>query len=455
METGAYYHHTTYTDYRYSPSPYSAYPYQDHRPPLPVGPLPQLQHTQPEQYMPQFAQHAFYEQTHYSQPQPRSASNILPILPPLVPRFAPPTSTAAVSAPVSYAPLSLPSTSYGGPPLSMPPSSSYPYSVSEPSAPLAIPGSQYPDSSPSPYDGSYSTAYSSASSPYTPPQPSLAVYRLPMHLSNPPSGDAPGPYPTTTATTTTTSRPSHLFYNLPPHHPPIPEESIAGATTLALLSDPDASRRNSLPIAALTAMSLSPSSSPPDHVPTVKHEHPSDPAFRRPSTASAPIPIQGHAATVPAPRSSPSSPPPPSLGGRPRRHSEQLRRSRVASFSESPSASALRDHHSYSYRSTSPLLITPQSTTPPSSLRSTDREPLFRCDDCGKAYKHPNCLAKHRWEHSPMWGMASKFLLSKHQQVQLMEAAAILVGMGCAADDGGVEDMMGGGLSATIPNGAA
>lgn len=30
-------------------------------------------------------------------------------------------------------------------------------------------------------------------------------------------------------------------------------------------------------------------------------------------------------------------------------------------------------------------------------------------------------LVKHRWEHSPHWHEASKFLLSKHQQVQLLE----------------------------------
>ncbi|KAG0061478.1 hypothetical protein BGZ90_003563 [Linnemannia elongata] len=49
--------------------------------------------------------------------------------------------------------------------------------------------------------------------------------------------------------------------------------------------------------------------------------------------------------------------------------------------------------------------------------------------DCGKVYKHPNCLWKHRWLHSQYWKSATKFLLSKHQQVQLMEAAAILLGM--------------------------
>ncbi|KAJ2986108.1 hypothetical protein NUW54_g9901 [Trametes sanguinea] len=41
-------------------------------------------------------------------------------------------------------------------------------------------------------------------------------------------------------------------------------------------------------------------------------------------------------------------------------------------------------------------------------------------------YRHPSCLIKHRWEHSPHWREASKFMLSKHQQVQLLEAAAIL-----------------------------
>ncbi|KAI1296398.1 hypothetical protein EDD11_007333 [Mortierella claussenii] len=54
---------------------------------------------------------------------------------------------------------------------------------------------------------------------------------------------------------------------------------------------------------------------------------------------------------------------------------------------------------------------------------------VHKCLDCGKIYKHPNCLWKHRWLHSVYWKGATKFLLSKHQQVQLMEAAAILLGM--------------------------
>ncbi|KAI0371904.1 hypothetical protein BV20DRAFT_1112230 [Pilatotrama ljubarskyi] len=54
------------------------------------------------------------------------------------------------------------------------------------------------------------------------------------------------------------------------------------------------------------------------------------------------------------------------------------------------------------------------------------RGTIFKCESCSKVYRHPSCLIKHRWEHSPHWREASKFLLSKHQQVQLLEAAAIL-----------------------------
>lgn len=34
-----------------------------------------------------------------------------------------------------------------------------------------------------------------------------------------------------------------------------------------------------------------------------------------------------------------------------------------------------------------------------------------------------------RWEHTPEWSYTSKLLISKHQQVQLLEAATVLVGM--------------------------
>ncbi|KAH8692917.1 hypothetical protein BGW36DRAFT_30296 [Talaromyces proteolyticus] len=53
----------------------------------------------------------------------------------------------------------------------------------------------------------------------------------------------------------------------------------------------------------------------------------------------------------------------------------------------------------------------------------------LRCDQCGKGYKHSSCLTKHMWEHDPAWALTSKLLISKHQQVQLLEAATVLVAM--------------------------
>lgn len=35
----------------------------------------------------------------------------------------------------------------------------------------------------------------------------------------------------------------------------------------------------------------------------------------------------------------------------------------------------------------------------------------------------------YRWEHNPAWALTSKLLISKHQQVQLLEAATVLVAM--------------------------
>ena len=48
----------------------------------------------------------------------------------------------------------------------------------------------------------------------------------------------------------------------------------------------------------------------------------------------------------------------------------------------------------------------------------------FRCE-----HAVDGCLDDDRWEHTPEWSYTSKLLISKHQQVQLLEAASVLVSM--------------------------
>ncbi|KAI8980836.1 hypothetical protein BDB01DRAFT_795795 [Pilobolus umbonatus] len=71
---------------------------------------------------------------------------------------------------------------------------------------------------------------------------------------------------------------------------------------------------------------------------------------------------------------------------------------------------------------------------------SYNSQQYYKCNHCGKSYKHPNCLQKHRWEHSEEWELTSKLLLTKHQQVQMLEAAAILVNMDRKHDDRNRDD---------------
>ncbi|BGP36547.1 hypothetical protein JCM10449v2_000448 [Rhodotorula kratochvilovae] len=62
---------------------------------------------------------------------------------------------------------------------------------------------------------------------------------------------------------------------------------------------------------------------------------------------------------------------------------------------------------------------------PPKGKRK-EKGQTYECEKCSKVYRHSTCLTKHRWEHTEHWKEASKLLLSKHQQVQLLEGAAIL-----------------------------
>ncbi|KAF8132877.1 hypothetical protein EV363DRAFT_1449078 [Boletus edulis] len=102
----------------------------------------------------------------------------------------------------------------------------------------------------------------------------------------------------------------------------------------------------------------------------------------------------------------------------------QVPRAASAKGTSEPDPASVDDSH----LSVSP----PQShtTIPSNSVNGIKsgrkRGTIFTCESCSKVYRHPSCLIKHRWEHTLQWREASKFVLSKHQQVQLLEAAAIL-----------------------------
>ncbi|KAJ8515117.1 hypothetical protein ONZ45_g7419 [Pleurotus djamor] len=101
--------------------------------------------------------------------------------------------------------------------------------------------------------------------------------------------------------------------------------------------------------------------------------------------------------------------------------------------SAADASNALSDTHHYGHDAEAPL-----SSSVPEHLNNPLAAPIainkngkkrgmdYKCESCSKIYRHPSCLIKHRWEHTPQWREASKFVLSKHQQVQLLEAAAIL-----------------------------
>ncbi|KAJ5888414.1 hypothetical protein N7495_008455 [Penicillium taxi] len=97
-------------------------------------------------------------------------------------------------------------------------------------------------------------------------------------------------------------------------------------------------------------------------------------------------------------------------------------------------------------------------------IKTEGKRVPVRCERCGKGYKHGSCLSKHMcvsphaapgrlplpssgtcamsalcrspswWEHDPAWSITSKLLISKHQQVQLLEAATVLVHMNVDED---------------------
>ncbi|KAL1296997.1 hypothetical protein AAFC00_004593 [Neodothiora populina] len=78
----------------------------------------------------------------------------------------------------------------------------------------------------------------------------------------------------------------------------------------------------------------------------------------------------------------------------------------------------------------------------PALVKKKSAHPDLKCETCGKGYKHSSCLTKHLWEHTPEWQLTSKLLISKHQQVQLLEAASVLMAMNVepTSDSGKMSD---------------
>ncbi|KAE9985050.1 hypothetical protein BLS_000077 [Venturia inaequalis] len=98
-----------------------------------------------------------------------------------------------------------------------------------------------------------------------------------------------------------------------------------------------------------------------------------------------------------------------------------------SAIADSPALEALPEMETFSTKARS------RRASDGSQLRKgdgkRDKGGELKCETCGKGYKHSSCLTKHLWEHTPEWQLTSKLLISKHQQVQLLEAASVLVAM--------------------------
>lgn len=74
-----------------------------------------------------------------------------------------------------------------------------------------------------------------------------------------------------------------------------------------------------------------------------------------------------------------------------------------------------------------PTLLTTSSPAPGEAKRvRIHTNSMHQCGVCGKMYKHRNCLTKHAWEHHESWALTKKWCQTKHQQVQMLEAAQVL-----------------------------
>jgi len=105
--------------------------------------------------------------------------------------------------------------------------------------------------------------------------------------------------------------------------------------------------------------------------------------------------------------------------------------SRSSSFDSSPPSSPTSSTSSAPGSPSTQSLKRPPATFFATSftfkpIDESDTEEVT-CEFCGKMYKHRNCLSKHQWEHHEHWETTKRLCVSKHQQVQLLEAATVLV----------------------------
>lgn len=116
---------------------------------------------------------------------------------------------------------------------------------------------------------------------------------------------------------------------------------------------------------------------------------------------------------------------------RSRRSSQDLKEQSSSQFdSDASSSIILNEPEPNSSGSISPRKRGRTHTFSEAQKSSGDRlNQQYQCEQCGKVYKHRNCLSKHRWEHHESWELTRKICSTKHQQVQLLEAAQVLIEM--------------------------
>jgi hypothetical protein len=104
------------------------------------------------------------------------------------------------------------------------------------------------------------------------------------------------------------------------------------------------------------------------------------------------------------------------------------RRPSLPSYSSAPPLSTSPNVSGLSPPTGPQVHVAPVPISKNGKRRGTD----FKCESCSKVYRHPSCLIKHRWEHTPHWkglgagggaNSVGAMGLSKHQQVQMLEVS--------------------------------